>query len=123
MKNRNLRNSFKNASRGIVQAFKTERNVKLHTLATIIVIIFAYIFRFNIIECVILALTITLVIVAELLNTAVEYTVDMICGDKYDELAKYAKDIAAGATLIAAIGAVIVGLLLYMPKVMNMFLI
>lgn len=123
MKNRNLKNSFKNASRGIVQAFKTERNVKLHTLATIIVIIFAYIFRFSIIECAILALTITLVIVAELLNTAVEYTVDMICGDKYDELAKYAKDIAAGATLIAAIGAVIVGLLLYMPKVINMFLI
>ena len=46
----------------------------------------------------------------------------MVCGNKYDEMAMYAKDIAAGATLLAAIGAVIVGGLLFIPKILNMLI-
>ena len=117
MKNRNLSDSFRNAFRGIFQAFKTERNVKLHVLATVIAITLAYILEFSSTDYVLLILTITMVIVTELLNTAIEYTVDLVCGSKYNDLAKYAKDIAAGATLVAAIGAVIVGCILYIPKI------
>jgi diacylglycerol kinase (ATP) len=123
MKNRHLSDSFKNAGRGIVQAFKTERNIKLHTLATFTVLFFAFVLDFTLLEFIVLVMLITIVIVAELLNTAVEYTVDMVCGDNYDKLAKYAKDIAAGATLIAAIGAIIVGLLLYIPKLIKLLLL
>lgn len=119
MKNRKLQNSFINAFNGIFQAFKTERNVKLHTVAALIAILLAIILKFSAIEWLILIIVITIVVVAELLNTAIEYTVDMVCGERYHEYAKYAKDIAAGATLIAAIGAVIMGCILYMPKILQ----
>lgn len=117
MKNRKLEDSFRNAFRGIFQAFKTERNIKLHTVSAVLAIIFACLLHFSINEWVLVVLVITMVFVAELLNTAVEYTVDMVCGNNYHELAKYAKDIAAGATLIAAIGALFAALILYIPKI------
>lgn len=116
MKNRLLKDSFKNAFNGIFQAFKTERNVRYHTISAIIAIATATFLRFNLMEWVVLVLTITIVFVTELLNTAVEYAIDMVCGNTYNEIARYAKDIAAGATLIAAIGAIGVFLILYLPK-------
>jgi len=117
MKNRNLRSSFSHAFNGIIQAFKTERNVKLHTLLGLLVIFFGVYFRISVIEWLILVLTIGFVIVAELLNTAIEYTVDMVCGKTYNELAKYSKDIAAGATLVAAIVAIVIGAIIFIPKI------
>lgn len=117
MKNRHLTDSFKCAFRGIFQAFKTERNFKLHVLAMVIVLVFAWYFNFNRYEYIILVITIIIVIITELLNTAVEYTVDLVCGNKYSQLGKYAKDIAAGATLLAAVGAVIIGCILFIPKI------
>ena len=70
-------------------------------------------------EWLILILTIGFVIVTELLNTAIEYTVDLVCGNTYNELAKYSKDIAAGATLVASLIAIIIGCVLYIPKLMT----
>ncbi len=121
MKNRMLRDSFRNAFRGLYQAFKTERNIKLHCLSTIAAFALAIYLKFNLFEWAVLVLTITSVFVAELLNTAIEYTVDMVCGKSYHELAKYAKDIAAGATLVSALGAGCVGLFLYLPKFMALW--
>lgn len=121
MKNRKLEDSFKNAFRGIFQAFKTERNIKLHCVAGVLAILLACILHFNLLEWVLVILVITVVFVTELLNTAVEYTVDMVCGKNYHELAKYAKDIAAGATLLAAFGALFVACLLYIPKLLQLF--
>lgn len=121
MKNRMLRDSFRNAFRGLYQAFKTERNIKLHCLSTILATGLAIYLEFTAFEWVVLALTITMVFAAELLNTAIEYTVDMVCGKNYHELAKYAKDIAAGATLVSAFGALIVAAGLFLPKLMRLF--
>lgn len=121
MKNRLLKDSFKNAFNGIFQAFKTERNVKYHTISAIIAISSATFLQFDGLEWVILVLTITMVFSTELLNTAIEYAIDMVCGNTYNEIAKYAKDIAAGATLIAALGAIGVFLILYLPKLINLF--
>lgn len=119
MKNRNLNESFSHAFSGIVQAFKTENNIKRHTLAAALTILAAVILDISTMEWIITLLLIGFVVVAELLNTAIEYTVDMVCGDTYNELAKYSKDIAAGATLVAAITAVIAGLVIYLPKVID----
>lgn len=121
MKNRLLKDSFTNAFNGIFQAFKTEKNIKLHCIFAILALLFAYILRFNVCEWVIVIIIITLVFVAEMLNTAVEYAIDMVCGDNYNEIAKYAKDIAAGATLIAAFGSVIIFILIYLPKFLKIF--
>lgn len=117
MKNRNLSESFANAFRGIKQAYKTERNVRLDFFAAFIAITLAIILDFTRIEFALLIITIIMVIVTELLNTAVEYAVDLVCGDKFEDLAKYAKDIAAGAALVVAIGAVIMACILFIPKI------
>ena len=116
MKNRNLNESFSHAFNGIVQAFKTENNIKRHTLAAVLIVLAGVVLEVSAMEWVITILLVGFVFVAELLNTAIEYTVDMVCGDTYNELAKYSKDIAAGATLVAAVTAVIVVLIIYLPK-------
>lgn len=120
MKNRRLKDSFSNAFSGIFQAFKTESNIKLHCLSATLAIVLGSFLHFNRFEWVFVVITITIVFVAEILNTAIEYTIDMVCGNTYYEIAKYAKDIAAGATLIAAFGAVGVSLLLYLPKMIEL---
>lgn len=117
MKNRNLNESFSHAFNGITQAFKTENNIKRHSLAGVLAVFSGIVFHISPMEWAITILVIGFVVVAELLNTAIEYTVDMVCGDNYNELAKYSKDIAAGATLVAAITAVIVGSVIFVPKV------
>lgn len=119
MKNRALKKSFTYAFRGIYKALQTESNMRRHLASAVIACTMAFVLSFNITEWAILTLAIFSVMIAELLNTAVEYTIDMTCGDKYTTIGEYAKDIAAGATLLAAIGAVIIGLLLYLPKIID----
>lgn len=116
MKNRNLKESFVHAGNGILQAFKTENNIKRHTLAGALAVLAGVVLRISPIEWCIVLLLIGFVFVAEMLNTAIEYTVDMVCGDTYNELAKYSKDIAAGATLVAAITALMIGAVIFVPK-------
>lgn len=122
MKNRHLKESFTHAFNGLYQAFKTERNVKIHYLLGLVAVLMAIILHISNMEWVILILTIGFVIVTELLNTAIEYTVDLVCGNTYNELAKYSKDIAAGATLVASMIAIIIGCVLYIPKLMAIFI-
>lgn len=116
MKNRQLSQSFSHAFNGIVQAYKTENNIKRHTLMGVIVTLAGVVLKISLIEWVIVISLVGFVVVAELLNTAIEYTVDMVCGDTYNELAKYSKDIAAGATLVAAITAALAGAVIFVPK-------
>lgn len=122
MKNRHLTDSFRCAFRGIFQALKTEKNFKLHLLAMIIVMLMAWYFQLSTGEYLVLIITVLLVIITELLNTAIEYTVDLVCGNRYSELAKYAKDIAAGATLLAALGSVVIGCIIFLPKIIERYI-
>lgn len=110
-------NSFKYAIEGFISSFKTERNMKIHVLAMIIVIILGFILKLTKIEWCICIILVVLVISAELFNTAIETIVDMISPEK-NEKAKLAKDISAAAVLILAIGAVIVGILIFLPKIL-----
>lgn len=110
-----LINSFKYAIEGFVSSFKTERNMKIHVLAMLVVIIGGFIKKISPMEWCILAITISLVLMAELFNTAIETIVDMVSPGK-NEKAKLAKDISAAAVLVLAIGAVVVGAIIFIPK-------
>ena len=105
-------NSFKYAIEGIISSFKTERNMKIHISAMIIVIICGILLKLDKIEWCIIIIAIVTVISAELFNTAIETVVDMISPEK-NEKAKLAKDIAAGGVLVIAIGSAIIGLIIF----------
>ena len=115
-----LINSFKYALQGFASSFRTERNMKIHVVATILVIILGIYLKLNLIELSIITIAIVIVISAELFNTAIETIVDMVSPQK-NEKAKLAKDISAGAVLILAIGSAIVGFILFLPKIIAIF--
>ena len=110
-----LINSFKYAIEGFVSSFKTERNMKIHVLAMVIVIVLGFYLKINLIEWCFIALAIALVIGAELFNTAIETIVDMVSPEKNPK-AKLAKDISAAAVLALAVGAVVIGTIIFIPK-------
>lgn len=98
--------SFSHALAGLWWCIKGERNFRIHLVAVIVVSIFAYLYRLDRGQCVLLTLTVTGVIVAELFNTAMEAAVDLITKEPHP-LAKIAKDVAATGVLVAALCAVV----------------
>ncbi len=120
MKSRNLMQSVCYALEGLCYALRTQRNMRIHMLVAIAVLFAAYGLKFSPPELAILLLTIFLVMGSELLNTALEATVDL-CTPEYNHLARRAKNVAAGAVLAAAIIAVIVGCLLFAPHLLSLW--
>ena len=118
LKNKCLINSFKYACMGIKSAIKSERNMKIHVLATLIVIALGFFFKLEPLEWVACIFSIVIVISSEMLNTAIETIVDLV-SPNINPLAKKAKDIAAGSVLVMAIGAFLVGLIIFIPKIIN----
>lgn len=118
-KSKKFLNSFKYAFAGIASALKTEKNLKVHILIMILVIIFGIIFKINITEWCICIILFGLVISLELVNTAIEIVVDMITLEK-NEKAKKAKDISASAVLISSISSAIIGLIIFIPKLLTL---
>lgn len=117
-KNKKLVNSFKCAIQGIIQAIKTERNVKIHITIMILVIISGIVFKIAKQEWITCIILFGLVISLELINSAIETTVD-IAMPEINEKAKNAKDIAAGAVLVSAIASAIIGLTIFIPKIIE----
>lgn len=115
MKSRNIFDSFNYAINGIIYSIKTQRNLKIHYAAALIVLFLSLFYNFSKIELLILLFTIVIVIVTEMVNTAIEKVVD-ITVSSYHPLAKIAKDVAAGAVLISAVNAVIVAYVLFFSK-------
>lgn len=116
VKSKKLINSCKYAIQGIFSSFKTERNMKIHIFIMFLVIISGIILKINKYEWIICVLCFVIVISGELFNTAIETVVDMVMPYKNDK-AKIAKDISAGAVLTLAIGAAIVGVIIFVPKI------
>lgn len=110
--------SFRFAAHGIASAFKSELNMRIHSGLAVIVLAAAVIFRLPPSSWMLLLLAITLVLSTELLNTAIEATVDLVSPEIHP-LAKTAKDTAAGAVLLAAAFAVIVGIYVFYHPVMD----
>lgn len=103
---------FLYAFSGIIHCIKNERNMRFHTVAALYVLIFARFFHFSREEYILLLLTISSVMVLEAVNTAIEELCDKVSPEK-DEYIRHAKDTAAGAVLIAACFAVVIGVLLF----------
>lgn len=112
--------SFSYAFQGIKTVIKTEQNFLIDIIIGIIVIISGYFLKLSAIEFAIVLLTIALVITLELINTAIEYTIDMAMPEIHP-LAKAAKDISGAAVLFSAIISIIIGLIIYLPKIISLF--
>jgi diacylglycerol kinase len=112
-----LIHSFRHAFAGIDHGLRTQANLRIHLAATICVIIAGLLLQISTVEWAILTVTIMIVMSAELFNTALEATLDRVSLEEHP-LAKVGKDVAAGAVLIGAIGSVIVGLLIFGPRLL-----
>jgi diacylglycerol kinase (ATP) len=102
------------AIEGIIYVVKTQRHMRYHLFAALAALILGLVLNISRSEFILLCMSVVLVLVTEMLNTAIETTVDMI-SEKYHPLAKKAKDIAAGVVLIASIGALMLGYLILYP--------
>ena len=111
--------SFGNAFRGIFFAFKTQHNIWIHSLAIVVVVIAGFIFKLDVMEWGLVVLAIGLVLAAEMINTAMEWLIDLVSPD-YSEKAGLIKDVAAGAVLVAAVISVIIGAIVFVPKLLNL---
>ena len=109
--------SFVYAFRGLRYAFATQRNARVHALVGTGALALALWLRLSVTQIAILLVTVFTVMLAELVNTGIEACVDVV-SPEYHPLARVAKDVAAGAVLLAAIGATVIGLVLFAPPLM-----
>ncbi|MEM0992911.1 MAG: diacylglycerol kinase family protein [Bacteroidota bacterium] len=110
--------SFKYAFQGIKILYQTQPNFIIHSVLGSLAILLAILLKLSYFEWLVLIVTITLVLFAEAINSALEFLTDLISPDLHP-LAGKAKDVAAAAVLITAIGAVVVGLFLFLPKLLD----
>lgn len=115
MKIRKLVDSFNYAIEGIIYAVRTQRNMRIHMTAALLVLTACFFYDLSKIELLVLTITITIVLSAELVNTAVESAIDATT-NYYHPLAKIAKNTAAGAVLVTSVNAVIVGYIIFWDK-------
>lgn len=113
-----LTNSFKYAFEGIVQAYIGEQNLKIHSVIACLVIIFGFILKISYMEWLICLVLIGLVLMAEFFNTSIEYLVDLVSPDIHP-LAKATKDTASAGVLMMAIISAIIGLTIFVPKLID----
>lgn len=115
--NKKFLNSFKYAYKGIIEAFRSERNMKIHLFILLVVLVLGFLLNISILEWIICLICFGLVISLEIVNTAIETVVNLI-SPKYNELVKRAKDLAAGAVLFNALITFIIGIIIFLPKIM-----
>lgn len=113
-----LINSFKYAFEGILQAYVGEQNLKIHTVIAILVIIFGFILKISYTEWLVCLVLIGLVLMAEFFNTSIEYLVDLVSPEIHP-LAKATKDTASAGVLMMAIISAIIGLIIFVPKLIS----
>lgn len=116
MKTRRLLDSFGYAVSGIIYCLKTQRNMRIHSIAALVVIAISLYSKIDRTDVIILTFAIALVFVCEMINTAIEKAIDMVT-DQYHPLAKISKDVAAGAVFISAANAVVIGYLVFFNRI------
>ena len=118
-RNSTIFSSFNNAIRGLFIGIRSQRNIKFAIFISVIVLIAAFMLKFTAID---LALTFTSIVFdvfAELVNTTIEYVIDAYYRNKYSDIARFCKDVAAGTVLIAIVNAFVIGSLLFAPKIVK----
>jgi len=104
---------FRYALEGIIAVVRTQRHMRFHFFSVVLVLLMGLLFRLDKREMLVLLFTISIVLIAEMFNSAIEATVDLVT-EEYHPKAKFAKDIAAGAVLVATLNAVVVAWVLFM---------
>ena len=110
---------FRNAFRGLYVFAKTTRHLFIHIISALAAVILGLYFNVSNTEWILLVFAIGFVFVTEMLNTAIEIDIDLT-SPEYHPFARDTKDVAAGAVLLSALVAVIVGLVIFLPKIINM---
>ncbi len=116
---RTFKGSVKNCLDGISYVTKNEKNFKREIALGIIALILSYILKIDKIEFIIILTMICLVLTAEIINTAIERTVDLVTKE-YHELARIAKDVSAGSVLVTSIFSLIIGIIIFIPKIITL---
>ena len=117
-KNNNFFTALKNSLNGVKNVYKNERNIRIQSAFAVIAVIVGIFLRISLLEFGIITLVIFIVFISEFFNTAIENVVDMIVQD-YNENAKKVKDISAAAVTISALMSIIVGIIIFFPKILN----
>ena len=120
-KRKRLIHSFKYAFEGVLRELKEEQNLKIHLLIMLIVILAGIFLKISMLEWIICIILFGFVISLELINTAIETTVDLAMPEIHEK-AKIAKDVAAAAVLVAATSSAIIGSIIFLPKLFNLFI-
>ena len=120
MRNKNFFEACTNAIKGVIYNIKTQGNIRKQVLILIASIVLGLMFKLNTIELILLIFSSVLIIIIEMVNTAIETTVDLFC-DIYHPKAKIAKDVGAGATLVAAINYAVIFFLLFFDKIVEIY--
>ncbi len=118
-KKKGMINTFKNAGRGVSLSVKAERNVRIHIIAALMVILFAIILQMSVTKICILILAISNVMVAEIVNTSLEFGLDAVFHNRYSRLVGIAKDISAGAVVVASLFSAIIGILIFGSEIIK----
>lgn len=120
-KSQGFSNTFKNARKGLRLVLKSEINIRVHFCAALLILILAALLGFSTTKICVLLLTISSVICAEMVNSAIEFSLDAVFHNKYSKLVGMAKDISAGAVMFTTFVAIAIGLLLFIPAILNIF--
>lgn len=109
--------SFTYAVKGIIAAIKSQQNFRIQLLIGFFAYIFAVFLKFSVVEFCILSLVIAMVLLCELFNSVIEFTLDAVYRNKYSKLVELAKDMAAGAVLISTVFSALIGAMLFLNKI------
>lgn len=112
--------TFKNSFKGIRLALKSERNIRVHFVTALIVMALGIVLKFSPVEFCILLIAIAIVIIAEMVNSAIEFSLDAIFHNRYSKLVGMAKDIAAGAVMVATFISIGIGILLFGSQIISL---
>jgi diacylglycerol kinase (ATP) len=110
-------NSFRFAFVGLFYVFRSQRNFRIHIAIALACVLLGVLLGLNLTEWAVFGVMVTVVLAAEMTNTMIEALVDLV-SPGYHPLAKISKDVAAGVVLLTAIGAIVVGLLIFGPKLL-----
>lgn len=118
-KKQSFSKTFKNARKGLRIVLKSERNVRIHFLAGVLALLAGVILELSRVELCVVFIAICLVVGFEMLNSAIEFSLDAVFKNRYSILVGMAKDISAGAVMFATFIAIIIGAIIYIPAIVN----
>ncbi|MFH1691568.1 MAG: diacylglycerol kinase family protein [Candidatus Omnitrophota bacterium] len=120
MYKRTILQSFGLAFKGLQFVFKNERNMRVHCLVAIMALVVCFLLHVSEIELIFVVFAIALVMITEAANTAFELLLDFVHGDEFHPNVKLLKDIAAGGVFIAALNAFLIGVVVFVPKALDL---